>query len=382
MDSIRRTLSKLTLKPSSGSERHRSPSLDEDSLVIFRDSDVEDPVNWPLARKRYISAVAVLISMNGSFASSILTGATESITQEFGVSRVAAGLTTSLFLLGFCAGPLLFGPLSEFYGRRWILYATLFLYLAFTFLTAWPPNFGVLLVGRFIAGSFAAGPGTVVGGILVDLWDKCACGSAMGVFICAGWVGPALGTVISGAVELQKDWHWGMYVCLWYAGFSCLIVFTIPETQRVTILSYKAKMARKEGHDVQAEQEASKPKLTQLYKTALTRPWILLFDVIAFLCCIYSCVIAALQYMLFSIYPLVFQEMRGWNAAVSQLPILGQAIGAILGLLIVLANSKRRKRKVARELEIPPEDHMVLAMIGGVGFPISMLWLSWSAQYK
>jgi hypothetical protein len=86
--------------------------------------------------------------------------------------------------------------------------------------------------------------------------------------------------------------------------------------------------------------------------------------------------------MLFSIYPLVFQEMRGWNAAVSQLPILGQAIGAILGLLIVLANSKRRKRKVARELEIPPEDHMVLAMIGGVGFPISMLWLSWSAQYK
>jgi hypothetical protein len=122
--------------------------------------------------------------------------------------------------------------------------------------------------------------------------------------------------------------------------------------------------------------------LTQLYKIALTRPWILLFDIIALLCCIYSCVIAALQYMLFSIYPIVFQDMRGWNAAVSQLPILGQAVGAIIALLIVLANTKRRKRKVARGEDIPPEDHMVLAMIGGVGFPISMLWLSWSAQYK
>jgi MFS family permease len=356
--------------------------VNADNFIEFRDADLENPGNWSLARKRYISAVAVLLSINGSFASSITTGATESITQEFGVSRVAAGLTTSLFLLGFCAGPMLFGPLSEFYGRQWILYATFFLYFAFTYLTAWPPNFGGLLVGRFIAGCLAAGPGTIVAGILVDLWDKCACGNAMGVLICASWVGPALGTVISGVVELKKDWHWGMHVCLWFAAFCALLIFTIPETHSSTILSQKAKLARNQGHDIQAEQEASRPKLTQLYKIALTRPWILLFDIIALLCCIYSCVIAALQYMLFSIYPIVFQDMRGWNAAVSQLPILGQAVGAIIALLIVLANTKRRKRKVARGEDIPPEDHMVLAMIGGVGFPISMLWLSWSAQYK
>ncbi|KAI1059170.1 hypothetical protein LB507_004102 [Fusarium sp. FIESC RH6] len=382
IQSVRRTLSRVTLKPSSECERHRHPSLSNDNWIIFRDYDTEDPLNWPLARKRYISSVAVFISLNGCLASSITTGTTESITEEFGISRVAAQLTTSLYLLGFCAGPLIFGPLSEFYGRRWMLYATLLLYLAFTFLTAWPPNFGALLVGRFLAGCTAAGPATIVGGILADLWDKCACGNAMGVFIWAAWVGPALGTVISGAVELKKDWHWGMYVCLWFAAFSCLIVFIIPETHRNTILCYKAKTARKEGHDVQSEQEATKPNLTQLYKIALIRPWGLLLDVIAFICCIYSCVIAALQYMLFSIYPIVFHDKKGWNAAVCQLPILGQVVGASFALLIVFANSRRRKRKVARGGEIPPEDHMILAMIGGVGFPISMLWLSWSAQYK
>ncbi|PNP61493.1 hypothetical protein FNYG_13780 [Fusarium nygamai] len=128
--------------------------------------------------------------------------------------------------------------------------------------------------------------------------------------------------------------------------------------------------------------EASRPRLLKLYKTALVRPWVLLFDTISLLCCLYSCLIAALQYMLFSIYPIVFQDLRRWNPAVSQLPVLGQAAGAIFGLLMVLDNTRRRKAKANTGREMVPEDHMVLAMIGGVGFPISILWLCWSAQYN
>uniref|UniRef100_A0A0D2XTY1 Uncharacterized protein n=1 Tax=Fusarium oxysporum (strain Fo5176) TaxID=660025 RepID=A0A0D2XTY1_FUSOF len=140
-------------------------------------------------------------------------------------------------------------------------------------------------------------------------------------------------------------------------------------------------MARQQGHDVQAAGEASRPKLLQLYKTALARPWVLVLDTISLLCCLYSCLIAALQYMLFSIYPIVFQELRGWNTAVSQLPVLGQAVGAVFGLLMVFDHTRRRKAKANTGRGMLPEDHMDLAMIGGVGFPISMLWLCWSAHY-
>ncbi|KAF5700216.1 major facilitator superfamily transporter [Fusarium globosum] len=324
----------------------------------------------------------MLLLANGSIASSITAGNTQSITQEFGISNVAAQLATSLFLLGFCAGPLLFGPLSEFYGRQWLLYFTFFLYFCFTFLTAWPTNLGGLLVGRFLAGCFAAGPFAIVPGVLVDLWDKCECGNAMGILICVCWVGPALGTVISGCFELKKDWRWSMYACLWLGSFTMMPMLTIPETHGPTVLARKAKVARHKGHDVQAAGEASRPKLLQLYKTALTRPWVLLFDTISLLCCLYSCLIAALQYMLFSIYPIVFQDLRGWNPAVSQLPVLGQAVGAVFGLLMVLYHTRRRKARVDMGREMVPEDHMVLAMIGGVGLPTSMLWLCWSAQYK
>jgi MFS family permease len=375
-------MSKVTLKPKADSELHQTPYVNGDDFVDFRDDDVENPRNWSLARKRYITAMVVILSLNGSIASSITAGSTQSIRDEFGISNVTVQLTTSLFLLGSCAGPLIFAPLSEFYGRRWMLYTTFFLYLCFTYLAAWPPNFGGLLVGRFLAGTFAAGPLAITSGVLVDLWDKGECGNAMGILICTSWIGPAIGTVISGFFQLEKDWHWGMYACLWLGSFSMALMFTIPETQSSTILVQKARRARQQGYDVQAEAEASSPKLLQLYKTALTRPWVLLFDTICFLCRLYSCVISALQYMLFTIYPLVFRDMRGWNAAVSQLPILGQAVGAVIGLVIVFGHTKRRKNKANMGRDMLPEDHMVLAMVGGVGFPISMLWLSWSAQYQ
>ncbi|KAF5671228.1 major facilitator superfamily transporter [Fusarium heterosporum] len=382
MDLLKRSISRLALKPSVDSELDGKPHINEDEYVDFRSDDIEDPTNWSKARKWYITAVVMFVSMNGNISSSITAGTTKSLTEDFDISPVAAQLPMTLFLLGYCAGPLIFGTLSEFYGRRWIFYITFLLYLCFTCLTAWPPNFGSLLVGRFLAACFASGPATIAPAILVDLWDKCERCKPMSILCCGGWVGPALGTVISGFLQLKRDWRWGIYVCLWLGAFSIPLMLTIPETHSPTILTQRASQCREQGHDVHSEGEASKPKLLQLYKIALTRPWIMLFDIISFLCCLYFCVIFALQFMLFSIFPIVFRDMRGWNAGVSQLPILGQIIGPIIGLFITFEYSSRRKKKADLGKDMAPEDHMVLAMVGGVGFPIFMLWLSWSAQYN
>jgi MFS transporter, DHA1 family, multidrug resistance protein len=382
MNSIQRLLAKATARPSADPESQSKPYLNDDGYVDFHAEDLENPRNWSSARRWYIAIVAVLLAMNGNIASSITAGSTRSIADEFHISELAAKLTTTLFLLGFCAGPFLFAPLSEFYGRRWIFYITFIVYWAFTFLTAWPPNFGALLVGRFLAGTFIAAPLSTAPGVLVDLFDHLDRGNAMAIFCGASWVGPALGPVISGFVQLKRDWHWGMYACLWLGALSTILMFTIPETHGPTVLAQKAARARENGHHVQSAGEAARPKLLQIYKIALTRPWILLFDLISCICCIYSAVVFTLQFMLFSIYPIVFQEMRGWNAGVSQLPVLGQVVGTIIGTFIIFADTRRRRQKSASNQELLPEDRMLLAMIGGVGFPIFMFWFCWSAEYK
>ncbi|EXL48964.1 hypothetical protein FOCG_09525 [Fusarium oxysporum f. sp. radicis-lycopersici 26381] len=383
---VGRALSYVTFKPDIGTGKHEAPYLNEEGYVDFSPDDLENPRNWSLKRRWAITCIAVVLAMNGNFASSIFSGSIDSVMEEFGVSEVAASLTTTMFLLGFCAGPFVFAPLSEFYGRRWIFYITFLAYMAFSFLCAFPTNFGSLLVGRFLAGVFISAPLSTTPGVLVDLWDPIERGNATGIFSLASWVGPSLGPVVSGFVQLKKNWRWGMYSVLWLGALTVLLMFLIPETHAPTILAKKAERARKSGiagyEKAIMEGEEDKPSLAHVYKLALTRPWILMFDLISLLCSIYTCIVFTLQFMLFSIYPIVFRDMRGWNAGVSQLPLLGQVVGAVLGAIVIFVDSERRRSKDAAGKMLLPEDRLLMAMFGGVAFPITMFWLAWSANYN
>lgn len=391
MAGITRILSRPVNKPyrTRHLDQDNPPFLNETGHVDFRPDDVENPHNWSTPRRWGVTATAVLLVMNATFASSSPSGCFPSIAEEFQISQEAAGLTITLFLLGYCAGPLIFAPLSEFYGRRWIFYITFIMYLAFNFLCAFAPNFGSLLVGRFLAGTFVSAPLSNAPGVLADLWDPLERGDAMAGFSAMVWVGPALGPVVAGFLELKKDWRWSFYVLLWLGGASAVLMLTIPETHGPTILLTKARRIRKAkipGYEnVKAPVEEEDRSLMAIYKVALTRPWIILFDTISFLCAIYMSVVYTLLYMLFSIYPIVFQEMRGWNSGVGELPLIGTVIGAVLGGIIVLYDTRRRKQKIergeAKMEDLEPEDRLPLAMVGGVGFAVCMFWFAWSANY-
>ena len=392
MAALTRILSYVANKPyrSRNIRYEPSPYLNEDGYVDFAPGDVENPRNWSMARRVTITMTAVLLVVNATFASSSPSGCFGSITEHFDVSTEVAGLTITLFLLGYCAGPLIFAPLSEFYGRRWIFYISFALYLAFNFLCAFAPNFGALLVGRFLTGAFVSAPLSNAPGVLADLWDPLQRANAMAGFGAMVFVGPALGPVIAGFLELKEDWRWSFYVLLWLGGVTAALMLTIPETFAPIVLYSKAKRIRTtkipDYESVKAQVEDSDRSLVGIYKVALTRPWIILFDTISLLCAIYMAVVYTLLYMLFSIYPIVFQEKRGWNSGVGELPLIGTVIGALIGGLVVLVDTRFRQRKIengTKKMEdTVPEDRLILAMIGGVGFAGTMFWFAWSAEYK
>lgn len=314
MVGIARILSRPTAKPyRNGDIKHtveRPPTLDDDGHLAFDDDDdVESPLSWTVARRTYITICTVLLVVNATFASASPSGCLESIVEYFAVSTEAAGLTITLFLLGYCAGPLLFAPLSEVYGRRPLFYLTFVAYIAFNFLCAFAPSFGALLVGRFLTGTFVSAPLSNSPGVLADLWPPLERGLAMAGFSLMVWAGPALGPVISGFLQLTKGvqgWQWSFYVLLMLGGFTAIFMFTIPETYAPVILRKKAERIRRAKipgyEDVKAPIEATNLSLAAIYKVALTRPWIILFDPISLLCAIYMSVVYLLLYMLFAIY--------------------------------------------------------------------------------
>jgi MFS family permease len=65
-------------------------------------------------------------------------------------------LPLSLYLLGYCAGPFLWSPLSESYGRRPFFLIHGVFFTLFTGVCAAAPSYGALLVLRFISGFFGA----------------------------------------------------------------------------------------------------------------------------------------------------------------------------------------------------------------------------------
>jgi hypothetical protein len=57
--------------------------------------------------------------------------------------------------------------------------------------------------------------------------------------------------------------------------------------------------------------------------------------------------------------------------------------GAFIGGFFVLIDTRIRKKKIEKGgKEMEPEDRLPLAMIGGVGFAVTMFWFAWTAEYK
>lgn len=102
-----------------------------------------------------------------TFASSTPSGIVPEMMEYFGFGREVATLTISLFVAGYCVGPLFWGPLSEQYGRKPVLVASFIVYTAFQLGCALSKNTASIIIFRFLGGCFAASPLVISGYVAV-----------------------------------------------------------------------------------------------------------------------------------------------------------------------------------------------------------------------
>jgi MFS family permease len=151
------------------------------------------PINWPTRRKIYTTMTYGFITMSATWASAAYSAGTAQIAREFHVSNQVSVLGTSLFLVGFGLGPLLWAPLSEVYGRRVAVMVPMFVSICFSFGSAVAKDFQTLMLTRFFGGYFSSAPVTNTGGVLGDLFSPAQRGVAFAGYALAVVGGPALG---------------------------------------------------------------------------------------------------------------------------------------------------------------------------------------------
>jgi len=89
-----------------------------------------------------------------------------------------------MYLVGYVCGPMLWGPISESYGRKWTVIVSFAYYTIFAIASAVAPTFAALVVFRLMVGIGGSCAISVVGGICADVYhDPAARGRSMAIFM-------------------------------------------------------------------------------------------------------------------------------------------------------------------------------------------------------
>jgi len=292
-----------------------------------------------------------------------------------------------MYLVGYVLGPLLFGPLSETYGRRGILISTFIMFTLFTMATAVAPNFAALLIFRLFTGISAASPNVVVPGVYADIYnDPMTRGRAMAVFMGGTCVGPLIAPVISGFIAPALNWRWVFWVGLMVAGLSWIPLLCLPETYGPILLARRAAALRKSSpsSDMYAPIELEKKGFKQMATVTLTRPLrMLFFEPIVACTCIYLSFIYAIFYMYFEAYELIFQQIYGQSPGIAGLMFLPIGAGTVLAIGVFLwYDSFLRKAQAQNRQWTHKEEsrRLPLACIGGPLLVIALFWIGWTSR--
>ncbi|TFK29161.1 MFS general substrate transporter [Coprinopsis marcescibilis] len=362
-------------------------SVKEDIIVSWEENDQENPKNWSRAKRWYTTGLSSMLVLNATFASSAPAGVIPTLVHEFQVSSEVGVLVLSSFIAGYCLGPLLWGPLSEQYGRRPVFIASFSLYMIFQILNSVATSMNSILVFRLIGGIFAAAPLSNSGAVIGDIWDPSTRGKALSMFTLAPFAGPALGPTISGYLTVAGvRWNWIFWLLTIFAGVCLLLVVsTLPETYSPVLLRKKACRLRATTGNTRyiAPIEMKRHSFRQRVEAILLQPFrVLFFEPMLIAITIYMSFMYGCIYLLFEAYPIVFGQGHNLDPGASGLMLLNLPIGGVIGVLtyFILINP-RYDRAIQRyaPAPVPPETRLEMGLIGAPLFAIAFFWFAWTS---
>lgn len=327
-----------------------------------------------------ISLMACFGTFISSFDSAIFAAGTAGAAQEFGISTETGILGTTLYVLGFASGPLIWAPASEVMGRRWPLTIGAFGGAVFTIASAVGKDIQTVIICRFFAGLFGASQLSVVPALLSDIYNNIHRGAAIAIYSLAVFVGPLSAPFIGGFIASSSlGWRWTLYIPA-FMGFACstLYILFLRETYAPCLLISKAATIRRETHiwAIHAKHDEVEVDFQELVHNNLLRPLrMLVTEPIILLISTYMSFIYGIVYALLEAYPYVFESVYGMTPGVSGLPFIGLIIGQLLACGFILSqHSSYVKRLAANNYIAVPEWRLFPAVVGAPVFAAGIFW--------
>ncbi|MDA2944191.1 MAG: MFS transporter [Actinomycetota bacterium] len=199
--------------------------------------DVEAPARRLPARRELLAMLSALMALM-AMALDLMLSAFDEMRAEFGLeptSNEISGVVT-VFFMGLAVAQFFYGPITDRYGRKPVLAASIVIYIIGGIASALAPSLGALLVARFVWGVGAAGARVVAVAVVRDLFEGVQMAQAMSqimaVFIMVPVIAPALGAGIVAILPWQAVFWacsiWALMMWLW----SRRLPETLPADKR------------------------------------------------------------------------------------------------------------------------------------------------------
>lgn len=151
-------------------------------------------------------------------------------------------LTLSAFLLGFAFAPIVWGPLSDRFGRKPILYAGLAIFVAASIGGALSASIDILIAFRFLQAVGGSAAASLARAIVRDRYDREEAARTLSLLFVVMAIAPMAAPILGGQVLVFFGWR-AIFWALAGFGVMCLAITVYPLRETLPA-------ARRTHHDV------------------------------------------------------------------------------------------------------------------------------------